>query len=433
MQGGTFMPSYYDLSVEALRHLQVDLEQQYATAKSSGLKLNMTRGKPCPEQLDLANGLLTALNDTDYCAADGTDCRNYGGIDGILEARTLFAAMLDTKPEHVLVSSNSSLNLMYDTLVRAMLFKMPDGSIPWGQEDKIRFICPTPGYDRHFFITQTLGIDMITVPMTNDGPDMDQLEALVAADPAIKGMWAVPVYSNPDGITYSAETCRRLAAMKTAAPDFRIIWDNSYVVHHLYPDQKESVPDMIKLCADAGNANRVLEFSSTSKITFAGAGIACIAASIENLQFIRKQMSIQTIGPDKICQLRHARFLKNMDGIDAIMAQHAAILRPKFEATLRILDETLAGTDICTYNHPRGGYFVSLFVMPGTATEVVRLAKECGVELTPAGNPFPYGKDEHNSNIRLAPSFPSLTELETAMVVVCLCIRLAAVKKLLSA
>lgn len=427
------MPSYLDLSADDLRALQTELNHDYMKAKTAGLKLNMTRGKPCPEQLDLCNGLLTVLSEDDYLTADGTDCRNYGGLDGIYEARVLFADMLDTKPEHVMVIGNSSLNLMYDMLVRALLFTMPDGARPWGREEKIRFICPTPGYDRHFFVTQALGFDMVSVPMTPDGPDMDLVEALVADDPTIKGMWTVPVYSNPDGITYSAETCRRLAAMKTAAPDFRIIWDNAYVVHHLYPDRKESVPDMIRLCAEAGHPNRVLEFGSTSKVTYSGAGIACLAASLENLQFIRKQMTIQTIGPDKVIQLRHSRFLKDMAGIEVIMDQHAAILRPKFETALRILDENLEGKGICSYKHPMGGYFISLFVLPGTATEVVRLAKACGVELTPAGNPFPYGKDPQDSNIRLAPSFPSLDELETAISVLCLCIRLAAVNKLLPA
>lgn len=427
------MPSYLDLKTDNLNALQIQLEQAYAQAKAAGLKLNMTRGKPCPEQLDLANGLLTALSETDYLAQDGTDCRNYGGLDGIFEARALFADILGTKPEYVMAAGNSSLNLMYDMLVRAMLFTVPGGSKPWGREEKVRFICPTPGYDRHFFVTQTLGIEMIPVSMTPEGPDMDQLEALAAADPSIKGMWAVPVYSNPDGITYSAETCRRLAAMPTAAPDFRIIWDNAYAVHHLYPNQKESVPDMIALCAEAGNPDRVWEFASTSKVTFSGAGIACIAASVENLKYIRKQMTIQTIGPDKVAQLRHVRFLKDMAGVEAIMAQHAAILRPKFETALRILDEQLDGTGICSYKHPRGGYFISLFVLPGTAAEVVRLAKEAGVELTPAGNPFPYGKDPQDSNIRLAPSFPSIAELETAMSVLCVCIRLAAVRKLLAA
>ena len=332
-----------------------------------------------------------------------------------------------------MVAGNSSLNLMYDMLVRAMLFTLPGGQKPWGQEEKVRFLCPTPGYDRHFFVTQALGIEMIPVPMTEEGPDMDQVEALVAQDPSIKGIWTVPVYSNPDGVTYSASTCQRLAAMKTAAPDFRIFWDNAYVVHHLYPEQPESVPDMIRLCAESGHPDRVFEFASTSKITFSGAGIAALAASSANLQFIRKQMGIQTIGPDKLSQLRHVRFLKNRAGIDAIMRQHAAILRPKFEAALDILDTQVGGTGICSYNRPKGGYFISLSVLPGTASTVVSLAKEAGLELTPAGNPFPYGKDPLDTNIRLAPSFPTLDELKKATQLLCLCIRLAGVTKLLSA
>lgn len=426
------MLSYRDQSADALRTLQADLQQKYEQAKAAGLSLNMTRGKPCPQQLDLSNGLSTILSESDFKAADGTDCRNYGGVDGLPEMKQLFADMLGTKPEHVIAAGNASLNLMYDMVARALLFAVPGASRPWGKEDKVRFICPVPGYDRHFFVTQTLGVEMVTVPMLPTGPDMDQVEALVAADPSIKGMWIVPVYSNPDGITCSPETCRRLAAMKASAPDFRIFWDNAYVVHHLYPEQKESVPDMIALCAEAGNPNRVLEFASTSKVTFAGAGIACVAASSENLAYIRKHMSIQTIGPDKMSQLRHVRFLKDMAGVDAIMEKHAAILRPKFETALRILDQELDGTGTCCYRHPRGGYFISLYVMPGTATEVVRLAKAAGVELTPAGNPYPYGKDPADSNIRLAPSFPSIKELETAVGVLCTCIKLAAVNKLLA-
>ncbi len=427
------MPSYLKMSADQLGRLKEQLENEYALARSAGLKLNMTRGKPCAQQLDLSNGLMTALSAQDYLADDGTDCRNYGGLDGIREARQLFADLLDTRPEHVMVAGNSSLNLMYDMMVRAMLFTLPGGVRPWGQEEKVRFICPVPGYDRHFFVTQTLGIEMVPVPMTPEGPDMDQVEALAANDPSIKGIWTVPVYSNPEGITYSTDTCRRLAGMKTAAPDFRIFWDNAYVVHHLYPDHQESVPDMIALCADSGNPDRVFEFASTSKITFSGAGIACIAASEANLQFIRMQMGIQTIGPDKMSQLRHVRFLKDRDGVERIMKQHADILRPKFECALDLLDEQLGDTGVCSYNRPKGGYFISLSVLPGTAAKVVSLAKEAGLELTPAGNPFPYGQDPMDTNIRLAPSFPTLEELKNATNLLILCIRLAAVAKLLAA
>ncbi len=425
------MLSFQEYSVEQLQSLQAELNQQYSKAKSADLKLDMTRGKPCREQLDLSNELSTVLSDHNYLSAEGIDARNYGCPEGLAEMRALFADLLGTKQENVIASGNSSLNLMYDTVARAMLFALPGAARPWGKEEKIRFICPVPGYDRHFFLTNSFGIEMINVPMLPTGPDMDQVEALVAADPSIKGMWLVPVYSNPDGITTSAETCRRLAAMATAAPDFRLFWDNAYVVHHLYPDNQESVPDMIGLCAENGHPDRVFEFASASKITFAGAGVACVASSPNNLAWVRKQMMIQSIGPDKVNQLRHVRFLHNKAGVDAIMARHAAILRPKFEAALKILDERLSGTGCCCFNHPRGGYFISLFVIPGTAAEVVRLAGEAGVQLTPAGNPYPYGKDPEDSNIRLAPSFPTIPELETAVDVLCTCIQLAAVNKIL--
>ncbi len=425
------MLSYREYSVEQLRSLQAELSQQYSDAKSADLKLDLTRGKPCREQLDLSNELSTVLSDHNYISVDGIDVRNYGCPEGLAEMRALFAELLGTDRQNIIAAGNSSLNLMYDTLARAMLFAVPGADRPWSKAEKIRFICPVPGYDRHFFLTASFGIEMINVPMLPTGPDMDQVEALVASDPSIKGMWLVPVYSNPDGITTSPETCRRLAAMKTAAPDFRLFWDNAYFVHHLYPENKESVPDIIDLCAENGHPDRVFEFASASKITFAGAGVACLASSQNNLAWVRRHMAIQSIGPDKVNQLRHVRFLKNKAGVEAIMAKHALILRPKFETALKILDQQLNGTGTCCFNHPRGGYFISLFVTPGTANEVVKLAAEAGVQLTPAGNPYPYGKDPENSNIRLAPSFPSISELETAVKVLCTCIKLAAVNKLL--
>ena len=426
------MPSYMEYTSEQSEQEIKSLEARLSQFADQKLKLNMTRGKPCTEQLDLCNGLMTCLGEQDYKSADGTDCRNYGGLEGLTEARQLFADLLETQVENVMAIGNSSLNLMYDTIARCMLFTLPDGELPWSKYDKIRFICPVPGYDRHFFVTQSFNIEMIPVPMQDDGPDMDMIESLVAADPLIKGMWAVPVYSNPEGTTFSAEVCRRLAAMTTAAPDFRIMWDNAYVVHHLDPDHPESTPDILALCAEAGNPNRVFEFASTSKITWSGAGIACLAASADNLAFTRKRMSIQTIGPDKVSQLRHCRFLKDKAGVMAIMRRQAEILRPKFDLVDQVLTAELAGTGVCQWKKPNGGYFVSLSVWPGTAAEVVHLAKNCGVEVTPAGNPYPLGHDPLDTNIRLAPSFPPMQELKTALEVLSTCIRLAALRQMRS-
>ncbi|MDW7658074.1 MAG: aminotransferase class I/II-fold pyridoxal phosphate-dependent enzyme, partial [Bacillota bacterium] len=376
------MPSYQNWSIQQLDAEISRLEPQLQAYITQKLKLNMTRGKPCAEQLKLSSGLMSCLSPDDYLSEDGTDCRNYGGLDGLIETRRLFADLLDTRPDQVMVIGNSSLNLMYDMMVRCLLFPLPGSDKAWSRMDKVRFICPVPGYDRHFFVTQSLGIEMIPVPMTPQGPDMDLIESLVAADATIKGMWLVPVYSNPDGITCSAETCRRLAAMKTAADDFRIFWDNAYVVHHLNPESPEKTPEILSLCEKIGNPDRVFEFSSSSKITWAGAGIACIASSLNNLAYIRKHMTAQSIGPDKMNQLRHARFLKDLDTVHALMRSHAEIMRPKFDLVERYLAQELAETGFCHWNKPGGGYFVSLFVLPGTASEVVRLARSCGVELT---------------------------------------------------
>lgn len=424
------MPSYLNWSAQHLTAEIKRLEPQLQAFATQKLKLNMTRGKPCAEQLDLSAGLIDCLAQDDYLSEDGTDCRNYGGLDGLIETRRLFADLLDVRAEQVMVIGNSSLNLMYDMMVRCLLFPLPGSDKPWSQTGPLRFICPVPGYDRHFFVNESLGIEMIPVPMTATGPDMDRVEALVATDASIKGMWLVPVYSNPDGITCSPETCRRLASMKTAAADFRIFWDNAYVVHHLNPDEPETTPEILALCAEMGHPDRVFEFASSSKITWAGAGIACIASSPGNLAFVRKHMTTQSIGPDKINQLRHARFLKNHATVQALMRRQAEILRPKFELVDRYLAEELADTGVCHWNKPKGGYFVSLFVLPGTASEVVRLAKTCGVEITPAGSTWPYKKDPEDSNIRLAPSFPPLAELEKALQVFCLCVRLAALRQL---
>ncbi len=426
------MPSYLELSTDQLDSQLSQLSNQYEQYRSDHLHLDMTRGKPCPEQLDLSQELLTILDSQSYKAEDGTDCRNYGVLPGLPEARRLFAELLDTAPENIFVLGNSSLNLMYDTLTRAMLFKLPDADKPWCQHEKVKFICPVPGYDRHFNATLDLGFELVTVPMTREGPDMDVVEALAASDPQIKGMWLVPLYSNPQGITCSDQTLRRLAAMKTAAPDFIIMYDNAYVVHHLDVDDPDRVPDIISLCEQAGNPNRVFEFSSFSKVTWAGAGVACIASSKENLAYVQKHLSMSTIGPDKINQLRHVRFLKNKAGVLELMAKHAKILKPKFDLIDRIMNRELHDKEICFWTEPRGGYFVSIDLLPGTAEQVVKLAADCGVALTPAGSTYPGGNDPDNANIRLAPSFPPLSELETAMEILCVCIQIAAIRKLRS-
>ncbi len=424
------MLSYLNWSADQIDKEIQTLQEQLQKFIAMKLNLNMTRGKPCSEQLALSAGLHDSLGPQDYRAEDGTDCRNYGGLDGLPEARRLFAGLLGIKQEQVMVLGNSSLNLMYDMMVRCLLFALPGSEKSWQQQGRVRFLCPVPGYDRHFTVCASLGIEMIPVSMTADGPDMDQVEALAGADPLIKGMWAVPVYSNPDGITYSEETCRRLAAMRTAAPDFRLFWDNAYFMHHFNPDRPETTPEMLALCAAAGNANRTLTFASTSKVTWAGSGMACIAASQDNLDFIRRHMTAQTIGPDKMNQLRHVRFLRDQAGVASLMRLHAAILKPKFNLVANYLEEQLGPTGVCRWNNPGGGYFFSLMVLPGTATRVVALCQTCGVALTPAGSTWPYGRDPEDSNIRLAPSFPPLSELETAMQVICVCVRLAALDKL---
>ena len=426
------MLSFSAMSREQLQEELKVQEHRYQAFADLKLSLNMTRGKPCADQLDISNGLQTTLGDLDYKSADGTDCRNYGGLEGIPEARQLFAGILGVPASQILVLGNSSLNLMYDTMARAMLFAVPGAAKPWAREEKLKFLCPVPGYDRHFAVTQSFGFEMIPVPMDERGPDMDIIESLVAADASIKGMWAVPVYSNPDGFTYAEETCRRLAEMRTAAPDFRIWWDNAYGVHHQLEDDRDSVPEILSLCETAGNPDRVFEFSSTSKITYAGAGLACLATSAANLAWFKKQLTIQTIGPDKMNQLRHVKFIEKAGGVEAIMKRHADILRPKFELVLERLDLELGSTGLCTWQKPKGGYFVSINVPKGTASEVVRLSKACGVELTPAGATYPYGKDPNDSNIRLAPSFPPMSELRPAMEIFCTCVKLAAIRQMLA-
>jgi len=405
-------------------------EAAYAAIKQQGLKLDMTRGKPSSEQLDLANELTSVLAPTDYKAADGTDARNYGGLDGLPEMKAIFAELLETAPANVIVGGASSLTMMHDAVVRGLLHGVPDGDGPW-LKSKIKFLCPAPGYDRHFAICQQHGIEMINIDLDSSGPDMATVEKLVAADASIKGMWCVPKYSNPTGETYSAAVVERLASMPTAAPDFRLFWDNAYVVHDLY-DTTDPLLEILAECAKAGKPNRPLEFASTSKISFAGAGVAVMAASPANVADAKKHLAIQTIGPDKLNQLRHVRFFKNAAGVKAHMQKHAALLRPKFDAVTRIFERELGGSGLAAWTKPRGGYFVSLDTLDGCAKEVVSLANQAGVKLTAAGATFPYGKDPRDRNIRVAPSLPPLDQIRAAMEIVCVCVGLASIRKLLA-
>ncbi|MGI6105672.1 MAG: aminotransferase class I/II-fold pyridoxal phosphate-dependent enzyme [Raoultibacter sp.] len=427
------MAAYADTSTEELRKLKVQLDEEYAQHKAKGLSLNMARGKPASAQLDLSMPMLDLVNsESSYTSKAGDDCRNYGVLDGLAEAKELMAIMLDDTAENTLVFGNSSLNIMYDTLLRCYTFGTL-GATPWGKLEKTKWLCPAPGYDRHFSITESFGIEMITVPMTETGPDMDVVEALVANDSAVKGIWCVPKYSNPDGITYSDETVQRLAAMPCASEDFRIFWDNAYSVHHLYDkaSEQDQVLDIGRACQEAGNPHRYFKFASTSKVTFPGSGISAMATSEANIADTKKCMSMQTIGHDKLNQLRHVRFLVDSQGIATHMSKHAEILRPKFELVCRKLADNLEGTGCGTWNEARGGYFISFNAMPGTASRVVSLAKEAGVVMTGAGATYPYGKDPHNSNIRIAPTLPPLEELEKAMDIFVCCVKLACIEKLL--
>lgn len=429
------MSTYAEMGKEELTTLKAALTEEYETYKAQGLSLSMARGKPGKDQLALSMPMLDEVSSSDECkAADGTDIRNYGVVDGLPEAKELMASMLDDKPENVIVCGNSSLNIMYDTVMRCWVFGTL-GSTPWSKLEKVKFICPVPGYDRHFGVTEAFGIEMVPVPMTAEGPDMDKVEELVANDSAFKGIWCVPKYSNPGGVTYSDDVVRRLASMKCAADDFRIFWDNAYTVHHLYDDvaHQDQLLDIAKACEEAGNPNRYFKFASTSKVTFPGAGISAIAASAENIAEIKKRMGVQTIGHDKINQLRHVRFLKDAKGIAEHMAKHAAILRPKFELVLKMLSEGLEGTGCGTWSNPRGGYFISFDAPEGTAKHIVTLAKEAGVTMTGAGATWPYKNDPKDSNIRIAPTLPPLDELEAAMKVFVCCVKLASVEKCLEA
>ena len=425
------MTAYKDLSKEELLELKSGLEAQFEEVKAKGLKLDMSRGKPSADQLNLSMGMMDTLTSgVDLTCEDGVDCRNYGGLDGIDEAKQLLADMMEVPKDNVIIFGNSSLNVMYDTVARAMTHGIM-GSTPWCKLDKVKFLCPVPGYDRHFAITEHFGIEMINVPMTSTGPDMDMVEKLVSSDPAIKGIWCVPKYSNPQGITYSDETVFRFANLKPAAEDFRIFWDNAYCVHHLYEDKQDYLIEILMECKKAGNPDMVYKFSSTSKISFPGSGIAAMAASDANLEDIRSTMRVQTIGHDKVNQLRHVRFFKDMPGMYEHMRKHAAILRPKFEKVEDVLEKEIGGLGIGTWTKPLGGYFISFDSMDGCAKAIVAKAKEAGLIMTGAGATFPYGKDPKDSNIRIAPSYPSVEELGKAAEVFVLCVKLVSVEKLL--
>jgi DNA-binding transcriptional MocR family regulator len=392
----------------------------------------MARGKPGFSQLALAMPMLDVINSTsDMKTVLGNDTRNYGDLDGIGECRKLMADMMSVKKDNVVVCGNSSLNIMYDTVSRSMTHGV-NGSTPWCKLDKVKFLCPVPGYDRHFKITEYFGIEMINIPLYDDGPDMDLVEKYVNNDDSVKGIWCVPKYSNPTGISYSDEVVKRFANLKPAAEDFRIYWDNAYCIHHLYEDVQDEILNILDECEKAGNPNMVYIFASTSKISFPGAGISAIATSLENLDFIEAQMTIQTIGHDKINQLRHSRFFKDIDGLKAHMKLHAELLRPKFEAVLDTLDSELTGLEIGSWIKPRGGYFISFDALPGCAKDIVAKCKALGVVLTGAGATFPYGKDPEDSNIRIAPSFPTPEEMAQAAQVFVLCVKLSSVEKLLA-
>ncbi|MCR4990520.1 MAG: aminotransferase [Lachnospiraceae bacterium] len=425
------MKKYAEMSKEELLSLQKDLNKEYEDACSKGLKLNMARGLPSAKQLDMEADFFDTLHpESDFISEAGIDCRNYGELVGIHEARKLMADMMEISDEEVIVFGNSSLNVMYDTVCRSMILGVC-GSTPWCKLDKVKFLCPVPGYDRHFAITEQFGIEMINIPLNDDGPDMDLVEKYVNNDPAVKGIWCVPKYSNPSGVTYSDEVVKRFAALKPAAEDFRIYWDNAYTIHHLYNGKEEKLLEILDECKKAGNPDMVFKFCSTSKVTFPGSGIAALGASKKNLDYVKSIITIQTIGHDKLNQLRHVRYFKNIEGMHAHMRKHAEIIRPKFELVDKVLTMELEGLGIGRWTKPNGGYFVSFNSLNGCAKKIVGMCKEAGVTLTGAGATYPYKKDPDDSNIRIAPTFPPIEELAKALDIFVLCVKLASVNCLL--
>ena len=421
---------YSELSLEELLSEQRLVNEELDALKAQQLKLNMARGKPGPEQLDMVSDILTVLSAPGDCIDGGVDARNYGELAGLQSARELFAGILNCRPEECIIGGSASLQLMYDAVSKAYTHGLNHSACPWHKLDKVKWLCPAPGYDRHFKITESFGFELITIPMTPAGPDMEFVEKWIKA-PAVKGMWCVPKYSNPDGIIYSDETIRRIAAMKPAAPDFMLMWDNAYCVHEFEGDYVP-FPDIISLCREAGNPDMVYEFASTSKITFPGAGISVMASSVDNIEYVKKLMGVQIISYDKINQLRHVRYLKNKEHTLELMKKHAAILAPKFECVFRHLSDEIAPLGIASWQHPKGGYFVSVYTSHGLARRTLELCRQAGVVMTGAGATYPYGKDPDDSNIRIAPSYPSVEELDKAMHIFCVCLRAAALEQLLA-
>ncbi len=425
------MKSYQEMSKEELMQEKTALEQEYRKIKEAGLALDMSRGKPGPEQLDLSMDMLDVINSKEALKSEnGMDLRNYGILDGIPEAKRLFAEMLEWDPANIIVYGNSSLNIMYDQIARAYIHGIC-GNTPWSKLDKVKFLCPVPGYDRHFAITERFRVEMINIPMTENGPDMDMVEKYVNNDEAVKGIWCIPKYSNPQGVVYSDETVRRFAALQPKAKDFRIFWDNAYVVHHLYEEKQAKILNILEECEKANNPDIVFEFCSTSKVTFPGSGVAAFASSKANIDDVKKEITLQTIGHDKINQLRHVLYFKNMEGIEAHMMKQAALIRPKFEIVEEILEQEITPRKIGQWIHPLGGYFISFETMEGCAKEVVAKCKEAGVTLTGAGAPFPYGKDPRDCVIRIAPTYPSVEEMKKAAEVFVICVKLVTANKLL--
>lgn len=419
-----------EMSKEELSAFKSECEKEYEDYKAKGMKLDMSRGKPSTEQLDLAMPMFDVFtNAASMLTSDGIDCRNYGCLTGIHDAKVLFGDLLGVKEEELIIGGNSSLAMMYDSVSRAMTHGVYGSKKPWGKCDKVKFLCPVPGYDRHFAICESFGIEMINIPMHSDGPDMDMIEKLVSEDESIKGIWCVPLYSNPDGIAYSDEVVKRFANLSPKASDFRIFWDNAYCVHHL-TDTPDKILNILDECKKTGKEDMVLIFASTSKISFSGAGVAIMAASVNNVDQITKLMGIQCISYDKINQLRHVKYFKNVDGIMEHMAKHRAIIAPKFKLVLDMLDAETAELGVLEWNKPNGGYFISVNTLDGCAKRVVQLCKEAGVVLTSAGATFPYGKDPHDRNIRIAPTYPPLGELEAAMKIFCVSVKLASAEKL---